>query len=90
VRLGGTPTCIAFPSQRTILTVNTDHDGAAAEITAHQYFRWSSQYGRKRAFKEQWARWLDEDQPLTQDEIQEGLKALGQIIERSDDEPDDE
>ena len=90
VRLGDTPTCMAFPAQRTILTVSTDHDGATAEIAAHQYFRWVSRSSRKRDFKEQWARWLDESQPLTAEEIQAGLKTLEQIIERSDDEPDDE
>jgi hypothetical protein len=90
VRLGDTPTCIAFPSQRTILTVSTDHDGAAAEITAHNYFRWVGQQGRKNGFAKQWARWLDESLPLTTEEIQDGLKVLEQIIERSDDEPDDE
>lgn len=88
IRLGDTPTCIAFPAQRTILTVSTDHDGAAAEIAAHQYFAWSRRNGRRRDFEEQWARWLDESRPLTKDEIQAGLKALEQIIERSDDEPD--
>lgn len=90
VRLGDTPTCIAFPSQRTILTVSTDHDGAAAEITAHEYFRWVGQRGRQNGFEKQWARWLDESLPLTAEEIQAGLKALGQIIERSDDDPDEE
>jgi hypothetical protein len=90
IRLGDTPTCIAFPAQRTILTVSTDHDGAAAEIAAHQYFRWNEQNARKRDFEEQWWRWLDESRPLTKDEIQAGLKTLEQIIERSDDEPDDE
>lgn len=88
IRLGDTPTCIAFPAQRTILTVSTDHDGAAAEIGAHQYFRWSERNGRRRDFEEQWARWLDESRPLTNDDIRTGLKALEQIIERSDDEPD--
>lgn len=88
LRLGDTPTCIAFPARRTVLTVSTDHDGAAAEIGAHQYFRWSERNGRRRDFEEQWARWLDESRPLTNDDIQPGLKALEQIIERSDDEPD--
>lgn len=88
IRLGDTPTCIAFPAQRTILTVNTDHDGAAAEIAAHQYFRWGRQNGRRRDFEEQWGRWLDESRPLTKDEIQAGLRTVEQIIERSDDEPD--
>ncbi|HEX9228442.1 MAG TPA: hypothetical protein VF885_17710, partial [Arthrobacter sp.] len=90
VRLGDTPTCIAFPSQRTILTVNTDHDGATAEVTAQNYFRWVGQQGRKNSFEKQWARWLDESLPLTAEEILAGLKTLEQIIERSDDEPDDE
>lgn len=86
LRLGDTPTCIAFPSQRTILAVNTDHDGATAEITAHEFFRWSTQWGRKNEFEKQWARWLDESLPLTTEEIQAGLKTLEQTIERSDDE----
>ena len=90
IRLGDTPTCIAFPAQRTILTVSTDNDGATAEIGAHQYFHWVGKNGRKRDFEKQWSRWLDEGRPLTKEEIQAGLKALEQIIERSDDEPDDE
>jgi hypothetical protein len=88
IRLGETPTCIALPAQRTILTVSTDNDGATAEIGAHQYFRWVGKNGRKRDFEKQWARWLDESRPLTKDEIQDGLKVLEQIIEWSDDEPD--
>lgn len=90
VRMEGTRTCIAFPARRTILTVSTDDDGATAEIAAHEYFQWVRQTGRKRDFEKQWARWLDQNQHLSQEDIQEGLKALGQIIERSDDEPDDE
>lgn len=88
IRLGDTPTCIAFHGRRTILTVSTDHDGASAEIAAHQYFEWSRRNGRRRDFEEQWGRWLDESQPLSKDDIQAGLEALEQIIERSDDEPD--
>jgi hypothetical protein len=90
IRLGDTPTCIALPAQRTILTVSTDHDGASAEIAAHQYFRWIKQNSRRRDFEEQWERWLDDSRPLSKDDIQAGLKTLEQIIERSDDEPDDE
>lgn len=90
IRLEDTPTCIVFPALRTILTVSTDHDGAAAGIAAHQYFRWNERNGRRRAFEEQWCRWLDESRPLTKAEIGAGLEALEQIIERSDHEPDSE
>ena len=90
LRLGDTSTCMAFPAQRTILTVSTDDDGASAEITANEYFQWTRQTGREKDFQKQWARWFDESLPLTAEEIQTGLKALEQIIEMSDDEPDDE
>lgn len=90
VRLGDNPTCIAFPAQRTILAVSTDNDGAVAEITAHEYFRRIGQKGRKRDFEKRWARWLDENQPLTKEEIHVGLEIIDQIIEGSDDDPGDE
>lgn len=83
VRLGDTATCIAFPAAHTILSVTTDHDGAAARIGTQEYFSWVDERARLNDYERQWGRWLDGNEPLTKDEIDDGLRALGQLIEGS-------
>jgi hypothetical protein len=81
VSLEDTRTCIAFPAAGSMLQVSTDHDGASALITAREHSSRAEELNREHFFKTQWARWLEDDNQLTKEEIQEGLRTLGQIIE---------
>ena len=80
--LEDTRTCITFPAVGSMLQVSTDHDGATAVITARERATRVEELDREYAFERQWARWLDLDEQLTKDEIQEGLRTLGQLIEK--------
>ncbi|CEA09684.1 hypothetical protein BN1051_03056 [Arthrobacter saudimassiliensis] len=75
------PTCIVFPAADSILSVTTDNDGATALITARDYPTRNDELHREAAFRNRWSQWLDEDHPLTPEEIQAGLESLKRLIE---------
>lgn len=80
VALENTTTCMVFPARGTLLTVSTDHDGASATIVPREASGRQREIDRETAFEQQWDRWLNDDRPLTKNEIQEGLDTVGQMI----------
>lgn len=81
LRIQDKRTCVAFPADGTMLQVSTDHDGASAVITARERSSRIAELNREYAFEQQWARWLHDDEPLNEEEIRDGLRTIGQIIE---------
>lgn len=79
--LENTRTCIAFPAVGTMLAVTTDNDGASVMITAREHFSRGEERRNEQSFETQWAQWLDDDHQLTPEEIERGLKTLGELIQ---------
>ncbi|WCD93332.1 hypothetical protein [Microbacterium sp. nov. GSS16] len=70
----GTDIALPVPWGSSNLLIETDDDGALVEISAPSTARREQHHRRRAEFEDRWGRWLDEEQNLTREELEAGIR----------------
>ncbi|MBD8011680.1 hypothetical protein H9633_05145 [Microbacterium sp. Re1] len=70
----GTDIALPVPWGSSNLLIETDDDGALVEISVPSTARREQHHRRRAEFEDRWGRWLDEEQNLTREELEAGIR----------------
>jgi len=84
IRVVGTDLVLVFPANDTMLTVETDYDGAAVKLTARNAITRAVFNAVKDHFSRIWGKWLDPDSHLTDEELAGGINKAEQMLEEAE------